>query len=63
LQSEENVARKKLLVVLWCTVHTGNATAEKPIPSNCTERCSLRPVTSLGHPKGRRVFREGPKFF
>ena len=22
-----------------------------------------RPVTSLGHQKGRRVFREGPKFF
>jgi len=25
--------------------------------------CTRRPVTSLGHQEGRRLFREGPKFF
>jgi len=28
-----------------------------------SHRVKVRPVTSLGHQEGRRVFREGPKFF
>ena len=32
----------------------------KMISSVCA---ALRPVTSLGHQEGRRVFRDGPKFF
>jgi len=42
LQTEENIARKKLLVVLWCTLHTGNTTVEKQLPSNSKEICSLQ---------------------
>jgi len=34
LQTEENVARKKLLVFLNIVVHTRNTTVEKQIPSN-----------------------------
>jgi len=39
LQTEVNVARRKLLCY---GVHTGNTAAEKQIPSNCTESCSFQ---------------------
>jgi len=31
--------------------------------STVTYMVMARPVTNLGHQEGRRVFREGPKFF
>jgi len=42
------------LVVLEEVVHIDN--------TGCPSGTS-RPVTSLGHQEGRRVFREGPRFF
>jgi len=41
-QTEENVARKKLLVVLWCSYRQYYRRKANTVPSNFTERCSLQ---------------------
>jgi len=41
LQTKRDVARKKLLVVLWYS-YRQYCRSKASTPSNCTERCSLQ---------------------